>query len=105
MRRLLTLLAVTMAWEGVGSRDAGAENSSTGEIRTAVAAALVALASIEALFLPKPSFHFGGFLVTGGRVEVTEGEGAGAGMETARGAEGWAFLRSATGTACIKGDS
>jgi len=43
-----TLLAVTMAWEGVKSRDAGGETSSTGEIRTAVAAAL---ASTEALFL------------------------------------------------------
>jgi hypothetical protein len=97
---LVTLLAVTMAWEGVRSRDAGGKTSSTGEIRTAVAAAL---ASAEALFLQKPSFHFGGFLATGGRVEVTEG--AGAGMETARGVEGWVFLRGATGTACTKGGS
>jgi len=98
-----TLLAVTIAWEGGRSRDAGGETSSTGEIRPAVAAALAALASAEALFLPKLSFHFDGFLVTGRRVEVTGGVAVG--MKAAGETEGRVFLRSAMGTAYIEGGS
>jgi hypothetical protein len=75
MRTLDTLLAVVaITWEGDKSRDTGGEASSTGEIRPA---AVAALASAEALFLPKLSFHFDGFLVTGGRAEATGGEAAG----------------------------
>ena len=99
MRRLDTLLAVVaMAWEGDKSRDAGGETSSTGDIRPAAAAAL---ASAEALFLPKLSFHFDGFLVTGGRAEVIGGEAGGGGVD------GRGFVRNAvgTGTEYIKGDS
>jgi len=91
LRRLDTLLAVAIAWEGDKSRDAGGEASSTGEIRPAAAAAL---ASAEALFLPKLSFHFDGFLVTGGRVEVTGGEAAGGsgGREPVSSAEGIPYI-------------
>jgi hypothetical protein len=92
------LLAVT--WEGGRSRDVGGETSSTGEIRPAVAAAL---ASTEALFLPKLSFHFDCFFVTGGRVEVTGGVAAG--INAAGEGEGWVLLRSALGTAYIEGGS
>jgi hypothetical protein len=93
LRRLDTLLAI--AWLGVKSRDAGGETSSTGEIRPAAAAAL---ASAEALFLPKLSFHFDGFLVTGGRVEVTGGEAGG-------GSEGRGLVNNALGIAYIMGGS
>ena len=97
MSRLDTLLAVVaMAWEGDKSRDGGGETSSTGEIRPAAAAAL---ASAEALFLPKLSFHFDGFLVTGGRAEVITGEAGG------ERTEGWGFVRSAVGTGYIEGGS
>lgn len=96
MRRLDTLLAVVaIAREGDKSRDAGGETSSTGEIRPAAAAAL---ASAEALFLPKLSFHFDGFLVTGARVEVTGGDASG-------GAEGREPVRNAVGTGYIEGGS
>jgi len=96
MRRLDTLLAVVaIASEGDKSRDAGGEASSTGEIRPAAAAAL---ASAEALFLPKLSFHFDGFLVTVGRVEVTGGEAAGG--------SGWRGpVRNAVGIAYIAAGS
>lgn len=43
-----------------GSSDGSGETSSTGDTRPALAA------RAEALFLPKLSFHFDGFLVTGG---------------------------------------
>lgn len=98
MRRLDTLLAVVaMAWEGDKSRDGGGETSSTGEIRPAAAAAL---ASAEALFLPKLSFHFDGFLVTGGRAEVMGGEAGGE-----EGTEGRGFVKNAVGTGYNKGGS
>jgi len=75
MRTLDTLLAVVaITWEGDKSRGAGGKASSTGEIRPA---AVAALGSAEALFLPKPSFHIDGFLVTGGRAEVTGGVATG----------------------------
>ena len=96
LRRVDTLLAVVaLAWEGVKSRDAGGEASSTGEIPPAAAAAL---ASAEALFLPKLSFHFDGFLVTGGRVEVTGGE-------TGGGSGGRGLVNNAEGIAYIRGGS
>jgi hypothetical protein len=73
MRTLDTLLAVVaITWEGDKSRGAGGEASSTGEIRPAAVAALA-----RALFLPKLSFHIDGFLVTGGRAEVTGGVATG----------------------------
>jgi hypothetical protein len=92
MRRLDTLLAVVaIAWAGDKSRDAGGEASSTGEIRPA---AMAAFASAVALFLPKLSFHFDGFLVTGGRVEVTGGEAAGGSEWPVSNALGIAYIRA-----------
>lgn len=92
MRTLDTLLAVVaITWEGDKSRGAGGEASSTGEIRPA---AVAALASAEALFLPKLSFHIDGFLVTGGRAEVTGGvaTGGSAGREPVSNALGIANI-------------
>lgn len=71
MMRLVTLLAVVdMGGDGCWSKDVGGETSSTGETRPADGAG--------ALFFPKLSFHFDGFLVTGGG--DTTGAGGGAGV-------------------------
>jgi len=70
--RLVTLLAVVdMGGELWRSTDDGGETSSTGDTRPADSA--------EALFFPKLSFHFDGFLVTGGGETVEIGETGGEG--------------------------
>lgn len=55
MSRFVTLLTVAEGWF-----DRSSETSSAGDTRPALAA------RAEALFLPKLSFHFDGFFVTGG---------------------------------------
>lgn len=83
--RVVTLLAIAdIGCACAKSTEAGA--SSTGETLPAGAGA-AALARVEALFLPKLSFHFDGFLVTG----AVEGGTVAGGME------GCVLLRSAVG--------
>lgn len=94
LMRVVTLLAIAdMGCACVKSTEAGSESSSTGETLPA-GAEVVALARVEVLFLPKLSFHFDGFLVTGAGKGV---EGDTAAEETS----GRVFLRSAVGTAYI----
>lgn len=88
--RLVTLLAIAdIGCACANSLEAGGEASSRGEIPVEAAA----LARIEALFLPKLSFHFDGFFVTGA------GAGGGGGAVDVEMAEtgGRGLLRSAVG--------
>lgn len=72
--RLVTLLAVADIGCACGkSMEAGGDASSTGETPAEAA-----------LFLPKVSFHFDGFLVTGAGGGGTEGGGGAGGRELLR---------------------
>jgi len=90
--RLVTLLAIAdIGCACVNSIEAGGEASSRGETLPAAAA----LARAEALFLPKLSFHFDGFFVTG----AGAGVGGGGAVEVETETGGRVLLRSAVGIA------
>ena len=93
--RLVTLLAIAdIGCACVNSIEAGGEASSRGETLPAEGE-VAALARAEALFLPKLSFHFDGFFVTGAGVG---GAGGAVEVETVE-TGGRVLLRSAVGIA------